>query len=1285
LRSSGSRIGVTGLFDTQSRSQVLRGVVLSQRLEQSGRRPVLFSPTGRAPALPGGLPAMTAGRLVDPTLAGFAYTGTVLPVGDGSGVDHLARPDDVLGRAELWLLPVRATATAGTPLVWDAPAVPRLLRGRSADVVLEVASSSSYVSVSDRSSALRLRAAGVAGDIHVVPDPVLDVVRTWAPEKQHEARRALAARLRLTADQRPLVVHLDSASAVPPDATTFARLLDRLARQLDARPCVLIMSRKNDALRAEEVVAAMASSPSLLVEPDLREVLAVVRLSVAYVGSSYHGLAMAAAMGVPAVAVAGRGRSSWDRPAGLLEQFGLEGYLARSWDEAEELLAASVAAAADWARVPALAVAALDRHWSELLAALAGPPPATATAPDVHGHMLALLGDAFDAMAQRYQHLGSLNRGLERQAAAAADELHAARANVEAARAKAQRTREFAENVERGFARLEPESADAEGVDSAVVRLAQAATAWLTPVAPDSDVRRSMRRLERDVAGLAEGLDRAAMRAHRLARSRTWRLGSTASAAWNRMRGSAHWDDAQDMARRLDKLAREAHRMSGDIARARGGQAATPPRRRGQGGASRRSESDLADLVVHEAETSEVLATAVSTLAEDGRAPASAVVRHPRHHMRSADEPHRVDIVVCVHDALPDVMACLASVVDRTNLPFHLIVVDDGSGNETASFLDRFAQLYPVTLVRRPLEVDHGYTMAANEGLRTSKAELVVLLNSDTIVTTSWLDRLVRAADRHPGAAVFGPLSNAATHQSVPLVREAGEWATNPVPGYATVEGIALALARIAEPQHPPTLFLNGFCLLLRLAVLDEVGLLDEANFASGYAEESDLAIRVRDAGYELRVVDDAYVFHAKSRSYGGSEGRKRLSKPNYELLLRKHGEERVRSEVETLERQTALQPLRQRLRQALASEEAFAAALAGLGEPLRVTFLLAGLSASGSGGVHSVVQEAETLRRLGAVVDVLLPKHARERGAHQYPGVCFRFYADEDELVRLCEGTGVVVATHYSTVRSLARVCQRHPSVRPAYYVQDYEPLFCERPDELEEALASYTLVSEAVLFAKTEWLRQAVVRRHGVPVHKVRPSLDRDVYHPWRRSTSPRLRITAMVRPRTPRRQPWHTLHVLAELAARHGDAVEVSFFGAQDEQVPGELGAAGVRALGVLTRDEVAQVLRAHDLFLDLSTYQAFGRTALEAMACGCVPVVPALGGAHEFAVHERNALVVDTTSTEAVLETVVELLSRPEALVALQEAGLQDAANFTALAAAVSEYSMFTALPSRTEER
>ncbi len=179
-----------------------------------------------------------------------------------------------------------------------------------------------------------------------------------------------------------------------------------------------------------------------------------------------------------------------------------------------------------------------------------------------------------------------------------------------------------------------------------------------------------------------------------------------------------------------------------------------------------------------------------------------------------------------------------------------------------------------------------------------------------------------------------------------------------------------------------------------------------------------------------------------------------------------------------------------------------------------------------------------------------------------------------------------------------------RNGDKRVFYYVQDYEPLF--HPDGSREhatALATYETGEACTMFAKTRWLQQTVRKRHGRDVRLVSPSLDHDTFFPAKRPR-PQNRVAAMVRPSTPRRSPAETVALAKKLAMRRSMKLAVSLFGCDpDDPVFDPVrGLNRVECVGRLKREEVANLLRRSDVFVDLSTYQAFGRASIEGMACG-----------------------------------------------------------------------------------
>ncbi len=640
-----------------------------------------------------------------------------------------------------------------------------------------------------------------------------------------------------------------------------------------------------------------------------------------------------------------------------------------------------------------------------------------------------------------------------------------------------------------------------------------------------------------------------------------------------------------------------------------------------------------------------------------------------------------VDVVVCVHNALDDVRCCLWSLVQKSTYPFHLVVVNDGSDETTTNFLRRFAADHPAVTLVENLHPPHGYTIAANLGVRSTSADYVVLLNSDTIVTLGWLERIVTRGEADPSAGILGPLSNAASHQSVPELRDADGWSTNPLPDWLTPDGVALAAARAGLHPDARLPFINGFCFVVKRAVFEVVGDFDEEHFASGYCEENDFAYRARLAGFTTAVVDDAYVFHAKSKSFGVA-GRKPLAKRNYEIFLEKHGPENIEELVRTMEADPALRPVREAIAQSISSPEAFAQTIdSGASRPLTIVYILPGLSDGGSGGAHSIYQEVHGLRALGVPARIALWHKAMPRARSVYADAdeIFQTFASDEQLERMTRDADVISATHNTSVAMLAAIRRTRTDFLPAYYVQDYEPLFTQAdPRRVDEAITSYTAIDGMLLFAKTHWLCNLVGERHGLYVAKVEPSIDADVYYPSaEENTADALRVTAMIRPRTPRRQPFSTVHVLERLLEDFPGQVQVRTFGCNADALAKVTRSSQIAASnrGVLPRDDVADLLRDTDVFLDMSMYQAFGRTALEAMACGATAIVPRIGGAWEFARHGENALMVDTLSREDAYAQLAGLVKDRTRVDELRAAARVTAQRYSTTRAALSEYVVF----------
>jgi glycosyltransferase involved in cell wall biosynthesis/GT2 family glycosyltransferase len=652
---------------------------------------------------------------------------------------------------------------------------------------------------------------------------------------------------------------------------------------------------------------------------------------------------------------------------------------------------------------------------------------------------------------------------------------------------------------------------------------------------------------------------------------------------------------------------------------------------------------------------------------KEGRPPLPFVVS-------SEQYSERVDVVVPVFNALAYVKKCMEAIrTRRDGFAVKAIVVNDGSDEITTAWLREYCQDKPMFQLIEHAS-NQGYTKAVNTGLRASTAQYVVTLNSDTLVTRGWLRGLVRCITSDPKIGIVGPLSNAASWQNVPeLYDESGAFAVNKLPSSISPDDMAGVVAAASKHIYPRSPFVNGFCFMIKRQVIDAVGFMDEENFPDGYGEENDYCIRAADAGFELAIADECYVFHAKSKSFG-HERRKELSQRGSETLKRKHTPAKFNALVQQVRNTAFLDSVRAAVKARLTAHDTAIEAIDIMS--ISILFLLP--VSGGGGGAHSVVQEVAEMRKLGIKANVAVKREQVEQFLDLYGDVAnaqeLFVGFDGEDIIKIAGNYHVVVGTIFGSMELVKKIIDENSGMLAAYYVQDYEPLFF-LPNSMGWKLAqeSYSLVPEALLFAKTRWIAEKVHAEHGIRVHKVQASIDHEIYKPSLKPRDGRIHVASMIRPQTPRRGAERTMRVLSRLAKSHADRIAFHLFGCADESPEFEALQRDFkfRNYGVISRTEVATVLSKSHVFIDLSDYQAFGRTALEAMACGCVAVVPAHGGTDEYAIDGVNALVVDSLNEEDCLERITSLIADSNWLMRLQIEGLLTASRFTARGAALSE--------------
>lgn len=215
-----------------------------------------------------------------------------------------------------------------------------------------------------------------------------------------------------------------------------------------------------------------------------------------------------------------------------------------------------------------------------------------------------------------------------------------------------------------------------------------------------------------------------------------------------------------------------------------------------------------------------------------------------------------LSIIIPVYNALDEVKNLFTSIL-AANLTENteILVINDASKQETTSFLQEFIKKYPQFKLFEN-EKNLGFVRSCNRGMEIASGDIVVLLNSDTIIPKSFEKKVIYFFNKKKNAGLASPISS-----------DTGLWKI-PFPKELTVNDMDKLVEHLSKKEFPEMLCPEGFCICIRKQVLQDVGYLDEI-YGRGYCEETDLGLRALNNGWELRLIDNLFVVHKHHVSFG--------------------------------------------------------------------------------------------------------------------------------------------------------------------------------------------------------------------------------------------------------------------------------------------------------------------------------------------------------------------------------------------------------------------------------
>ena len=252
-----------------------------------------------------------------------------------------------------------------------------------------------------------------------------------------------------------------------------------------------------------------------------------------------------------------------------------------------------------------------------------------------------------------------------------------------------------------------------------------------------------------------------------------------------------------------------------------------------------------------------------------------------------------VSIALLKWNNADDTLECLSSLQDVRYPNFDVVVVDNGSEDDSVSRLKDFAKSAPFQVHLLQNGENKGFSGGCNTAIEWALrdgGEYLFLLNNDTTVDPLFLDRLIAEASTRPKAGILVP--SIFFYYEPSLLWFGG---STQVRWSKMNQGITSSLFKKELPKEqlsPQVIsFATGCAMLLRTDSLRGVGGFDERFFL--YFEDADLSFRFRKEGWDIVWVPDSHIQHKVSATTLTKVGSPRVhyyDTRNVLLLSKKHG-----------------------------------------------------------------------------------------------------------------------------------------------------------------------------------------------------------------------------------------------------------------------------------------------------------------------------------------------------------------------------------------------------------
>ncbi|REG90508.1 glycosyltransferase family 2 protein [Algoriphagus antarcticus] len=208
----------------------------------------------------------------------------------------------------------------------------------------------------------------------------------------------------------------------------------------------------------------------------------------------------------------------------------------------------------------------------------------------------------------------------------------------------------------------------------------------------------------------------------------------------------------------------------------------------------------------------------------------------------------KFSVIIPVYNRPEELRELAQSLTQQTFSDFEIVVIEDGSTNGSSGVIAHFSDLFQIQYLVQP---NTGQGFARNEGMKIAKGEFFVILDSDVILPSDYLQKLSNAIESRRLDAFGGPDASDADFSAL---QKAMDFAMT---SFWTTGGIR------GKMKDPSKYQARGFNMGISRKVFEATGGFVDPN----QGEDIEWSIRIKKSGFRLELVQEAFVYHKRKNT----------------------------------------------------------------------------------------------------------------------------------------------------------------------------------------------------------------------------------------------------------------------------------------------------------------------------------------------------------------------------------------------------------------------------------